>query len=211
MVLKVEHITKKIKSNTVLDNISLTFESGKIYGIVGRNGAGKTMLFRAMAGIMNIDSGTVQLDNQTLHQDFNVLPSLGIVLENSGLYPELTGFENLMNLANLKKIATKEDIRNAISRVGLNPDDKRTYKKYSLGMKKRIVLAQAIMEKPDILFLDEPTSALDEEGVQEIRKLILEEKQRGAMIIIASHNSEDIELLTDEIYRIADGRMVNDK
>ena len=134
-----------------------------------------------------------------------VLDNMGIVIENAGLYPELTGFENLKLLAKLNKKIDDRQIKSAISRVGLDPEDKRTFKKYSLGMKQRIVIAQAIMETPDILMLDEPTNALDEEGVALMRNIVKEEKERGAMILIASHNKEDIEILTDKVFLMSDG------
>lgn len=163
------------------------------------------MLFRALSGLMKIDSGEVRLDKKVLHKDMKILPDLGIVLENAGLYPELSGFENLNLLAKINHKIGKKEIRNAIHLMGLDPDDKRPVRKYSLGMKQRIVLAQAIMEKPGILMLDEPTNALDEEGIEEIRKLVKREKERGAMVLLASHNKEDIEMLADKVYLVKEG------
>lgn len=206
--INVKHISKAIHSQTVLNDISLELNSGKIYGFVGKNGSGKTMLFRAISGLMRIDSGEIMCDGQLLGKDIVVLPSVGIVLENAGLYMDKTGYQNLKYLASLKGNTTPEQIRNAIVRVGLDPDDKRTYRKYSLGMKQRIAIAQAIMEEPDVILLDEPTNALDAEGVQLIRNVILEEKERGALILIASHVREDIELLADEVYTIDAGKII---
>lgn len=210
MKLEANGITKRIRKKIILDNISISMNSGNIYGIVGRNGSGKTMLFRALSGLMKIDSGSIVLDNKELHKDINVLPNLGIVIENAGLYPELTGFDNLKMLAKLKNKISEDDIINTIERVGLNPKDKRPYRKYSLGMKQRIIIAQAIMEKPDIIMLDEPTNALDEEGIDEVRKIISEEKERGALILLASHNKEDIKLLADKVFYIQNGKISND-
>lgn len=207
MQIKVDHISKTIKGNKVINNISVKLESGNVYGIVGRNGSGKTMFFRALSGLISIDSGSIWVDNDQLHKDIQILPNLGIMIENAGLYPELTGFENLKKLAEINKKIQDTDIHQAILRVGLDPTDKRSFRKYSLGMKQRIVLAQAIMEKPDILLLDEPTNALDEEGVQEIRKIIVQEKNRGALIIIASHNKEDIRMLADKVFYMKDGNL----
>ena len=207
MELVANSINKSIRGKTILSDVSLRLKSGNIYGFAGRNGSGKTMLFRALSGLMRIDSGSILLDGKTLHKDFSVLPSLGIILENAGLYPGLTGAENLLYLAGLTKRIGREEVVHAISRVGLDPEDKRTYKKYSLGMKQRLVIAQAIMEKPDVIMLDEPTNALDESGVEEIRKVILEEKERGALILVASHNKEDIRILADELYRVEGGRV----
>ncbi|MCM1327738.1 MAG: ATP-binding cassette domain-containing protein [Bacteroidales bacterium] len=207
MELEIKNISKTIRGKNILKEISLSLHSGKIYGFVGKNGSGKTMLFRAISGLMTIDSGEIIWDGKVLHRDFSVLPSQGIVIENAGLYPDLTGFENLKYLAGLTgKIGNKE-IKHAILRVGLDPGDKRIYKKYSLGMKQRLAIAQAIMESPDVIMLDEPTNALDEEGVSDIRKIVLEEKARGAVILIASHNSEDIRILADEKYYIENGRI----
>ncbi|MGN0142676.1 MAG: ABC transporter ATP-binding protein [Roseburia sp.] len=207
MDLIADKIGKTIRGKVILDDISLKLSSGKIYGFVGRNGSGKTMLFRALSGLMDVDSGRITWDGKELHKDFSVLPNLGIVLENAGLYPNLTGVENLTYLANLTKKIGKEDICVAIKRVGLNPEDKRVYGKYSLGMKQRLAIAQAIMEKPDVILLDEPTNALDETGVEEIRRIICQEKERGALILLASHNKEDIKLLSDEVYQIENGRI----
>lgn len=165
------------------------------------------MLFRALSGLMKLTRGTVSLDGQVLGQDFAVLPSLGIVLEHVGMYPNLTGVENLRYLAGLTRRAGEADIRTAIERVGLDPDDKRTYRKYSLGMKQRLAIAQAIMEKPDVLMLDEPTNGLDDDGVRKIRDLILVEKARGAIVLLASHNQEDIRILSDHLFRMEQGRL----
>lgn len=205
MRLIAENITKKIGSKEILKNINLQLEDGKIYGFIGRNGSGKTMLFRALSGLITVSSGRILLDDKELHKDMRILPNLGILIENAGLYPELTGFDNLKTLAQVNKKIRNEDIRLAIERVGLDPYDKRSFKKYSLGMKQRIVIAQAIMEEPDILMLDEPINALDGEGVELIRKIVAEEKQRGAMILLASHNRDDIKMLSDKVYLMNDG------
>lgn len=209
MELIVTNISKKIKRNVILSNISLHLKSGNIYGFVGPNGSGKTMLFRALSGLMKVGSGEIRLDEKVLKKDIDILPNLGIILENAGLYPEFTGMENLEMLAKVNKKVQREEIENTIRRVGLNPADKRLYRKYSLGMKQRIVIAQAIMEQPDILMLDEPTNALDENGIDKIRHIILEEKERGALILIASHNKEDITLLADQVFYINNGNLIN--
>lgn len=205
MKLVVNNVSKQIRNRTILSNINLHLTSGMIYGFVGPNGSGKTMLFRAISGLMKPSSGEVWLDGKLLHRDMNVLPNLGIVIENAGLYPELSGFNNLKLLAKLNGKIDDNDIRETIKKVGLDPNDRRTFRKYSLGMKQRIVLAQAIMEKPDILLLDEPTNALDEDGIHDIRNIILEEKSRGALVLIASHNKEDIELLVDKVFMVKNG------
>lgn len=207
MKLIADNIGKIIKGNTILQDVSLELSGGKIYGFVGRNGSGKTMLFRALSGLMSLDTGSVSIDGKVLRKDISVLPSLGIVLENAGLFPNMTGRENLQYLASLRKKIGKKEIDTAIRRVGLDPDDKRLYRKYSLGMKQRLAIAQAIMERPDVIMLDEPTNSLDEYGVEEIRQIITEEKERGAIVLLASHNKEDIKLLADKLYRIEQGRV----
>lgn len=207
MKLIAENVSKNIRNKEILKNINLSMESGNIYGFVGKNGSGKTMLFRALSGLMNISSGEIRLDNKILHKDMRILPNLGLIIENAGLYPELTGVDNLKLLAKINHKIGIDEIKNAIKRVGLEPDDKRPFRKYSLGMKQRIIIAQAIMEKPDILMLDEPTNALDNDGIAEIRHIIMEEKERGALILIASHNREDIDLLADKVFTVNAGNI----
>ena len=163
------------------------------------------MLFRAASGLMKLSKGNVYLDGKKLHQDFEILPGLGIMLENVGLYPELSGYENLKLLAKIRGKVGKDEIIEWIKKVGLDPSDKKAFRKYSLGMKQRLIFAQALMEKPDILMLDEPTNALDADGVNTIRKLILGEKERGTLIMIASHNREDIKIMADVVYSVKNG------
>lgn len=208
MKLVLENISKKIKNKVILDNISIEFENSKIYGFVGRNGSGKTMLFRAICGLMKLDSGRIFLDDKVLYKDMDILPNTGIIIENAGLYSEYTGLKNLQLLANINKKIGEDEVREALTRVGLDPDDKRTVRKYSLGMKQRLIIAQAIMEKPDIILLDEPTNALDENGVEEIRNIIQDERKRGAIILIASHNKDDIKLLSDKVFYMENGCIV---
>lgn len=210
MALELIDVNKTIKNKQILSGITMKLEPGKIYAVVGRNGSGKTMLLRAISGLIRLDSGKIMFDELTLHHDVDVFPSLGLTLENAGLYSEFTGQKNLELLAGIKKKASKDDIATAISRVGLDPNDKRTVRKYSLGMKQRIVLAQAIMEKPEILLLDEPTNSLDEEGVELIRGVIAEERDRGAVILIATHNKDDIAVLVDHIFHIDAGKITKE-
>ena len=208
MKLIAQNMGLSLKNKKILENINLELNGGRIYGFVGENGAGKTMLFRVLSGLIRQTEGEISLDGKILHKDMAVLPNMGIMIENAGLYPDLTGFENLRLLAKLNGKISRDEIRNAIEKSGLNPDDKRPYKKYSLGMKQRIAFAQAIMETPDIMFLDEPTNALDEGGVNDIRKIILEQKERGALVCIASHNKDDIKMMADEVFVIREGRVL---
>lgn len=211
MSLIAEEVTKSIKGKRILQNVSLEMQTGLVYGFCGRNGSGKTMLFRALSGLMRIDSGRICWKGQELHKDFSVLPSLGIVLEHAELYPNLTGLENLSYLAGFKGIIGKEEMCEALERVGLEPYDKRVYGKYSMGMKQRLAIAQAIMERPEVIMLDEPTNGLDEAGVQEIRTLVGQERERGALILLASHNKEDMNLLADHVNRVVDGRLTGEE
>ena len=203
----VSHLTKDIKKNRVLEDVCFEVERGSICGFVGANGSGKSMLFRAISGLIRPTSGTVQVFSQVLGRDGSFPESMGIVIENVGFWPEYAGLQNLQLLASIKKNADEKALIEALNRVGLNPEDKRAYKKYSLGMKQRLAIAQAIMEKPDLLILDEPTNALDEEGIEQIRKVISEENQRGATVLIASHNRQDIQLLCNKCFRMYEGRL----
>ena len=205
MKIEIRDLCKEFKKNTVLDHVNLQMEDGKIYGIVGRNGSGKTMLFRCLAGLVKPTSGEIIFDGKILFRDIFAPPNMGVVIENMGLYPDFTGFDNLKYLSRIKKIISDEEIRAAIARVGLNPQDKRKIRKYSLGMRQRIVLAQAFMEKQDIIVLDEPTNGLDEEGIRLIRGILKEEADRGEVVVIASHNKEDIEYLCDKVFHMSRG------
>ena len=205
MELTANNINRTIKGRLILNNVSLNLKSNNVYGFTGRNGSGKTMLFRALSGLMRIDSGTVTLDGKVLHKDFDILPGLGITIENSGLYSEYTGYKNLKLLAGINKKITDEEIKQALNDVGLDHSDKRTVKKYSMGMKQRLAVAQAVMERPDVLMLDEPTNGLDESGIKLIRDIILRERERGAIILLASHNKEDISELADTLFKVDNG------
>ena len=205
--IELKNVTKRLKGNTVLDDVTFTFESGNIYGLYGRNASGKTMLLRAIAGLIYPNSGEVRIEGKILHKDISFPESMGIIIERMELLPQYTGMENLKILAKIKKIASVEDMRESLVRVKLDPDDKRKVHAYSLGMKQKLSIAQAIFEKPRIILLDEPTNALDEEGVRSVRELFLEEKERGATIIVASHNKEDLAILSDRIISISEGRI----
>lgn len=210
-MIVIEQATKKIGRNTVLKDVNLNFKEGTIYGLRGRNGAGKTMLLSAIAGLIKLDSGRILVNNQQIRKEISFPKSLGILIENNNVLPDFTLKKNLQLLAKIKKIATDEMIDDAILRVGLNPNDKRKVRQFSLGMKQRAAIAQAIFEKPDLILLDEPTNAIDVEGVREMRKIFELEKKRGASIILASHNPEDLNVLADEIIVMAEGRVVNEK
>ena len=199
----IENLSKTIKNNKILDNVNLTFESGHVYGLVGRNGSGKTMLLRAICGLIFPDSGKVIIDGKQLHKDISFPESCGIIIENTDLLPNFSAFDNLKMLSEIKNTANDNMIKSAIKSVGLDPDSKKKVKTFSLGMKQRLSIAQALFEDPDILLLDEPTNALDEDGV---KRILLEQKKKNKLIIIASHNKEDISLLSDTVISVSNGR-----
>ena len=197
-MIQLQNVTKRIKENTVLDNVSYTFKSGFVYGLYGQNGSGKTMLLRAISGLINLDSGSIFIDGEKLHDKIEFPPETGIVIENMEM------------LAKIKNIADEKDIIFSLERVGLDPDSDKKVKKFSLGMKQRLNIAQAIFENQKIILLDEPTNALDEEAVQLIYKIIREEKSRGATIIVATHHKEDLKEVCDVILKIAEGKIVEE-
>ena len=204
-MVEIKNYCKSIKSRLILNNVSYNFEYGKIYGIYGHNGSGKTMLLRAIAGLLVPDSGSVVIDGKVLHKDMSFPPSIGIVIENMNLLPQYNAFDNLKILGKIKKTATDEDIKTALERVGLKSDLK--VKKFSLGMKQRLNIAQAVFEKQKIILLDEPTNALDNDGVQPIYKLLKEEKERGALVVITTHHKEDLEEVCDVVLKMTEGEL----
>ena len=209
-MIQLQNVTKRIKENTVLDNVSYTFKSGFVYGLYGQNGSGKTMLLRAISGLINLDSGSIFIDGEKLHDKIEFSPETGIVIENMELLPECSAKRNLQMLAKIKNIADEKDISFSLERVGLDPDSDKKVKKFSLGMKQRLNIAQAIFENQKIILLDEPTNALDEDAVQLIYKIIREEKSRGATIIVATHHKEDLKEVCDVILKIAEGKIVEE-
>lgn len=209
-MIQLQNVTKRIKENTVLDNVSYTFKSGFVYGLYGQNGSGKTMLLRAISGLINLDSGSIFIDGEKLHDKIEFPPETGIVIENMELLPECSAKRNLQMLAKIKNIADEKDIIFSLERVGLDPDSDKKVKKFSLGMKQRLNIAQAIFENQKIILLDEPTNALDEEAVQLIYKIIREEKSRGATIIVDTHHKEDLKEVCDVILKIAEGKIVEE-
>ena len=204
-MVEIKNYCKSIKSRPILNNVSYNFEYGKIYGIYGHNGSGKTMLLRAIAGLLVPDSGSVVIDGKVLHKDMSFPPSIGIVIENMNLLPQYNAFDNLKILGKIKKTATDEDIKTALERVGVKSDLK--VKKFSLGMKQRLNIAQAVFEKQKIILLDEPTNALDNDGVQLIYKLLKEEKERGALVVITTHHKEDLEEICDVVLKMTEGEL----
>lgn len=207
MFIELTNVSKNIKGTVVLDNINLRMESGKVYGLKGKNGSGKTMLMRAVCGLISTD-GTVNINGEILGKDISFPRSIGVLIENPSFISNYTGFKNLKVLASIQNRINDEDIKNSLIKVQLDPDDKRTYRKYSLGMKQKLGIAAAFMENPDIIILDEPINALDEAGAKQVHKILEEQKSRGAIIIIACHDREELEMLSDEIIEISEGKIV---
>ena len=205
MSIEVNKLTKKIGSATVLSDVSVKMENGKIYGLKGKNGSGKTMLMRAISGLISPTEGEVIIDGKVLGKDMSFPQSIGVLIENPAFLPTYSGFDNLKMIASIKNIISDDEIKSVITRVGLNPEDKKKYKKYSLGMKQKLGIACAIMEKPDIIILDEPVNAVDEEGLRIIREVLDELKKEGKIIILACHDKEELFFLSDEIIEIENG------
>lgn len=208
MKIEINNVTKKIQQAEVLKNINLTFEGGKIYGLRGKNGCGKTMLMRAISGLITLTQGNIVIDGKVLGKDMSFPESIGILLENPSFIDSYSGYKNLKVLADINHLIDEETIRDVLQKVGLDPLDKKKYKKYSLGMKQRLGIAAAIMERPRIILLDEPINAIDESGVEEIRQLLFDLKSEDRIIIVACHDREELDLLADEIIEMQEGRIL---
>lgn len=203
MKIKIEHLTKTIKGACVLDDVNMELESGNIYGFQGKNGSGKTMLLRAVSGLIYATKGTIQIDGNIMGKDMAFPPEVGVLIENPAFLGEYSGYDNLKMLASIR--GKEIQIKDVLKKVGLDPCDKRKYRKYSLGMKQRLGIACAIMEEPRLLILDEPFNALDQTGQEEIAQIIVEMKKKGCLILLTSHDREELEKLSDEIYMVENG------
>ena len=206
-IIKVENVSLKIKKDVILDKINVNFEKGKIHGLIGRNGSGKTMLMKCICGFVKVTSGQVIVDNKIVGKDCDFPDNIGVIIETPGFIPYYSGFRNLKLLAKINNKITDNDIKKSMESVGLNPNLKRAVGKYSLGMRQRLGLAQAIMENPQILILDEPMNGLDKEGVEDMRKYLIELRNQGKTIILASHSSEDISVLCDTVNEMDKGKI----
>lgn len=205
--IEIEHVTKCFGDDTILSDIDVVMEKGKVYGFSGNNGSGKTVLMKCICGFLPVTKGRIRVGGRVIGTEVDFPESLGVIIETPGFIPNLTGMRNLRILADLNKRIGGEEVREAIEKVGLDADLKKPVAAYSLGMRQRLGIAQAIMEDPEFLILDEPFNGLDKHGVADIRTLLLELKERGKTIILASHNSEDIRILCDKVYEMDGGKM----
>lgn len=208
MVIQVENVSKIIKGNMVIDCVSAEFSSGKVYGLQGINGSGKTMLMRLISGLIYPTEGRIVIDGKILGKEIAFSESIGILIENPAFLDNYSGFANLKLLASIQNKIDDEQIYKTLERVGLEPDSRKKYKKYSLGMKQKLGIAGAVMEKPELLILDEPANALDKEGIERLKKIVQEEKERGALIILSCHDSALLEAMADVIYSMENGRLL---
>ena len=204
-VIKVRNVTKTFKEATVLKDVTVSFERGKIYGIIGRNGSGKTVLFKCICGLIPVTQGVITVLGQSIGDGLKVPKGVGAIIETPGFLPNVSGYRNLYYLASLSGKPDRQRIREVINMVGLDPDSRKHVGHYSMGMRQRLGLAQAIMENPEVLILDEPMNGLDNETVESIRAFLLGQKEQGKTIILASHSKEDISQLCDVVYQMDAG------
>jgi ABC-2 type transport system ATP-binding protein len=205
MRIEIENLSKTIRHAAVLNDVNMSLDSGKIYGFRGINGSGKTMLMRAICGLIRPTVGAVVVDGMTIGKDISFPPHVGALIETPAFINKYTGFKNLKALAMIQNRVDDDVIRQSLCDVGLNPDDKRVYRKYSLGMKQRLGIAAAVMEEPELILLDEPFNALDEAGIESVKNLLVCKRGKGALIILASHDLEGLELLADEMFVLSEG------
>lgn len=207
IAIKIENVNKSFGETTVLSNINIEFEQGKVHGLIGRNGSGKTMLMKCICGFVQVSSGQILINGKVLKKDFDIPKNIGVIIETPGFLPSYNAYKNLKFLADIQGKISGQEIYDSIRKVGLNPKSKKAVGKYSLGMRQRLGLAQAIMENPDILILDEPMNGLDKEGVSDMRNYLLDLKEQGKTILIASHSAEDIEVLCDTVCEMDKGKL----
>ncbi len=206
-MIKVCNVSKVFKGTSVLQGVNMSFHGGKVVGLAGPNGSGKTMLMRVVAGLVSPTEGHVEVGGKVVGRDVPFPPSLGLLLEGPAFINGCSGFDNLWGLASIRGILSKEEVRAWLDRVGLDPADKRHYRKYSLGMKQRLGIAAALMESPEIVMLDEPTNALDASGVEMVCREVRAARDRGAAVVLACHDAEVLRGLSDEIWYLAEGHI----
>lgn len=202
------HVGKQFRKVSVLKDVCLELNPGNIYGFVGPNGCGKTVLLKLISGLLYASEGEILVDSKRIGKDLDFPPSIGILIENPGFLPSYTGLQNLMYLARIKRLASKKEVLKSMEQVGIAYAANQKVGKYSLGMKQRLGIAQAIMEDPEVIILDEPMNGLDQQGVEEIRELLLTLRQQNKLILLASHTREDIQLLCNYVYYIKKGQTI---
>lgn len=208
MYLELKNVSKSIGKSLILKDINLKMDRGKIYGFWGKNGSGKTMLMRLISGLVFPSEGEIRIDGEVLGKDISFPRSIGVLIESPGFIAGYSGVDNLKALASIQKKVSDKEIENMMEILGLDPKEKKKVKKYSLGMKQKLGIAAALMEYPELIILDEPTNALDEVSVRNIKKILLDLKKDGALILISCHIREEIECLSDEIFCIQEGKIV---
>lgn len=208
MHIDIQHFTKRIDGTVVLDDISLQMESGKIYGFQGKNGSGKSMLMRAICGLIHPTEGSIKIDEKIMGTDISFPESAGILIENPGFISSYSGLQNLKLIASIKRQVKEEYIKELMERFHLDPADRKAYRKYSLGMKQKLGIIAAIMEMPELIILDEPMNGLDEESIEILKDMILELKEKGKLIILSCHDSEELLYLADEIFNLKNGKLI---
>ena len=204
-MIEIRKVSKSYGSEPVLRGVSATFESARAHGIVGRNGSGKTVLLKCIAGLTRPDEGTIWVDQKRVGVDVETPARMGAIIEVPGFLPNASGYDNLRYLADISGRAGARQIRRAMKLCGLDPDERKWVSKYSLGMRQRLGMAQAIMENPTLLILDEPMNGLDNDGVEDARRLLFSLKERGKTILLASHNPQDIDALCDTVWEMNAG------
>ena len=208
-MIRIENAYKRFGKNVVLDDVSLNFEKGGIHGLIGRNGSGKTVLFKCIAGLMPLNSGHIHVRGKEIGKDVEIPAKMGAIIETPGFLPGASGYGNLRLLADIRGKIGKKEICTAMEMVGLDPSSRKHVSAYSLGMRQRLGIAQAIMEKPTLLLLDEPMNGLDNQGVLEMRDLFRKLRDDGATILMASHNPTDIREMCDTVHELDRGRLVS--
>lgn len=207
LAIEAHHIHKQFGQQTVLQDVSLQLEAGKIHGLNGDNGSGKSVLLKCLCGVLPCDSGKVLIQGKQIKPGQGDPPVMGIVIEHPGFLGSMSGWRNLKYLAGIRGIATDEKIRAALECVGLSTDAKKPVKKYSLGMRQKLAIAQALMEDPQVFIMDEPFNGLDKASAAKMRQLFLSLKEQGRTFLLVSHHASDIDTLCDEVYEIEDGRL----
>ena len=205
--VKIEHVTKRFGEDLVLKEVNLTLKVGQVYGVVGNNGSGKTVLMKCICGFLPVTTGTIRVFGKEIGRDVDFPESLGVIIETPGFLTQYTGVKNLEILADMKRMISKADIRLILKKVGLDPDMKKPVGKYSLGQRQRLGFAQAFMENPDVLILDEPFNAMDKASMEEVHDLLQQFKRDGKTIILASHSAADIEKACDIVYEMENGNL----